>query len=96
MGGFRADNFADTVMIKEMTNIGELAVGGTSDVQKVILSALANMNDPYINEVLLAYKVNFLDRITKTRVFPRIGMALPNGEVYKEEPNQEELELPSE
>ena len=96
MGEFRAETFADSVMITKITNIGELAVGGTSDVQKVILSALANMNDPYINEVLLAFRVNFLDRITKTRVFPRSGMALPNGEVYKEEPKQEDLELPSE
>ena len=51
----------------------------------VIVAALAAMNDPNVNEVLLAFKVGFSDRFTKTKVFPRKGMALPNGEVYTDE-----------
>lgn len=78
------ENAIDGLKTQIITNIGEMTVGGTSDVNRVIMLALANMNDPFVNEVLLAFQVKFSDRFTKTRVFPRNGMALPNGEVYTE------------
>jgi hypothetical protein len=32
------------------------------------------------------------DRITKTKIFPREGMALPDGETYKEPPMEDKKE----
>lgn len=83
---------ADDLRTMVLTNIGELTVGGTDRIERVLIAALANMNDPYVNEVLLAYKVRFSDRFTKTRIFPREGMSLPNGEVYSEPPKEEVIE----
>lgn len=80
----------DDLKVQSITNLGEVTVGGTADVQRVILAALANMNDPLVNEVLLAFKVKFSDRFTKTAIFPREGMSLPDGEIYREEVSQTE------
>jgi hypothetical protein len=83
----------DALAVKDIPNIGELTVGGTNDPMRVVIAALAALNNPNVNEVLLAFRVKFSDRFTKTRVFPRDGMALPDGEVYKEEPKEEIVEL---
>ncbi len=75
-------NSVDDFKTQVITNLGELTVGGTSDPMRVLIAALANLNEPLVNEVLLAFKVSFSDRLTGTRIFPREGMALPNGQVY--------------
>ena len=85
------ENPVDALKTQNITNIGELTVGGTSEVNRVILLALANLNDPHVNEVLLAFQVKFSDRFTKTRIFPRENMSLPNGEVYKEPVTETEV-----
>jgi len=78
-----SDNPVDNFKVQSFTNLGEITVGGTSDPLRVVLIALANLNNPEVNEVLQAFQVKFVDRFTSTNVFPRDGMALPNGAVYK-------------
>jgi hypothetical protein len=83
--------------IKEFEGVGELTVGGTvagGDANRVIFTALSIANDPAVNSYLLANKVKLTDRVTKTKIFPREGMALPNGEIYHLP--EEVTELPAE
>lgn len=90
MTSFQGTRAPDKIKIRTLTNIGEVVVGGVSTpdpiLQRmyVILLALINTNDPFVNEALLAQDVKFLDRFTKTKIFPRVGMALPNGQTYTE------------
>jgi len=72
--------------IKEYSGFGELTIG-TSDANKVIVTALCMLNDPLINQFFLDNKLKMVDRITKTRIFPREGMFLPDG-VYTENTNE--------
>lgn len=84
--------------VQEFEEFGELTVGGSvaaGDINRVIFTSLSMLNNPTINAFLLANKVKMSDRITKTRIFPREGMALPDGKVY-EEVEEEKLELPKE
>ena len=96
MVGFRGTRPAENITTQNLTNIGEVMVGGLSTADPVlqrmyvILLALINMNDPFANEALLAQKVKFSDRLTGTKIFPRPGMALPNGQTYTE-PEVEEI-----
>jgi hypothetical protein len=68
-------------IIKNYEGLGDLVVGRTADTRVVII-ALCMLNNPLVNQYLLDNKLKLSDRITKTAVFPREGMALPNGEVY--------------
>ncbi len=77
------DNIAKIV---RYPGIGELTVGGGREVLWV---ALCMLNDPLVNQYLLDNKLVLKDRMTKTSVFPREGMALPFGEVYEEEKEEE-------
>jgi hypothetical protein len=43
---------------------------------------------------MLSNKLKVVDRMTKTEIFPRDGMALPNGEVYEAPAAEEVLNLP--
>jgi len=73
--------------MQHFEGIGELTVGGAAasgDVNRILFTALAVANNPQVNAYLLANKLKLADRFTKTKVFPREGMALPNGEVYHE------------
>jgi len=82
--------------IQMFEGFGELTVGGSvsgGDTTRVVFTALAMLNDPLVNSYFLAQKMKMSDRMTKTRIFPRDGMVLPNGETYSE-PQEEVLELP--
>lgn len=70
-----------TPIVRNYEGVGELAVGG-SDVQKILATALCLLNHPVVNQYFLDGKLRLQDRITKTRIFPREGMALPNGQTY--------------
>ena len=72
--------------IQHYPGIGELTVGGGREVLWV---ALCMLNDPLVNQYLLDSLLRLEDRMTKTRVFPRVGMALPNGQFYEEEEESE-------
>lgn len=81
--------------VQTFEGFGELTVGGSvaqGDVTRMLFTALALLNDPTVNSYLLANKLKLADRITKTRIFPRDGMALPNGETYSE-PQEETVDL---
>jgi hypothetical protein len=83
--------------IQNFEGIGELTVGGSvagGDTTRVVFTALAMLNDPMVNSYFLAQKMKMSDRMTKTQIFPRDGMSLPNGETYRE-PQEEVLELPA-
>lgn len=69
-------------VVQAYPGIGEIVTGG-SDATRVILTAICMLNDPQVNQYLLDCKLRLTDRITKTIIFPREGMALPNGYVYK-------------
>ncbi len=82
--------------IQMFEGFGELTVGGSvsgGDSTRVVFTALAMLNDPMVNSYFLATKLKLSDRMTKTPIFPRDGMALPNGETFSE-PQEEVLELP--
>lgn len=82
--------------IQMFEGFGELTVGGSAvggDRTRVVFTALAMLNDPMVNSYFLAQKLKLSDRMTKTAIFPRDGMALPNGENFSE-PQEEILELP--
>lgn len=87
----------DTIPIIQMfEGIGELTVGGSAaggDSGRVLFIAVAMLNDPLVNSYFLAQKLKLSDRMTKTKIFPREGMALPNGETYSVPP-VEATELP--
>lgn len=68
--------------IKEYPGFGELTIG-TSDANKIIVTALCMLDNPQVNQFFLDNKLRMSDRITKTRIFPREGMSLPEG-VYTE------------
>jgi hypothetical protein len=72
--------------IKHYAGFGDLVVGRSTD-NKVIITALCMLNDPTVNQYLLDNGLKLADRITKTVVFPREGMALPEGQTYKETTN---------
>lgn len=82
----------DTIpKVQEFEGFGELTIGGSvaaGDVTRVLFTALAMLNDPTVNSFLLANKLKMSDRVTKTRIFPRTGMALPNGEFYSEQESE--------
>ncbi len=90
MAEFRTDNPADNMKIEEFEEFGEITVGGSSSNWYLLTTALCLLNDPQVNKFMLANKLKISDRITKTKIFPRNGMALPKGEVY-EEPEKEEV-----
>lgn len=74
----------DTLKIVNFEGIGDLTIGVGSNWH-IIATALCLLNHPEINKFFLAQKLRLNDRITKTKVFPRNGMALPGGEVYEEQ-----------
>ncbi len=73
----------ETLKIESFEGVGELTIGIGSD-KHILTVAIVLLNDPQVNKFLLVQKLNLSDRITKTKIFPREGMALPDGEVYHE------------
>ncbi len=94
MTEFTAEKPADDIKIVEFEGVGEITVGGASSNWYVIMVALCLQDDPQVNKYMLANKLRIVDRMTKTKVFPRAGMALPDGEVYEEPAAEEVLTLP--
>ncbi len=78
-----SENPADMTKIEYFDGIGELTIGIGSTLH-ILVTALCMFDDPKINHFLLAQKLKLSDRITKTKIFPREGMALPGGETYPE------------
>lgn len=74
---------ADVVKIEHFEGVGDLTIG-TGSNWVILITALCLLDHPQVNKFFLAQKLRLTDRITKTNVFPREGMALPNGEVYEE------------
>ena len=83
-------NPLETLIIEKIEPFGELVIGVGSNWH-IMMTAMCALNDPNVNKFLLAQQLKMSDRITKTKIFPREGMALPNGETYKE-PTQEKKE----
>ena len=73
----------ETLKIESFEGVGELTIGVGSD-KHILTTAIVLLNNPLINKFLLFQKLQMSDRITKTKIFPREGMALPDGEVYHE------------
>ena len=71
-------------VIKHYEGFGELLTGG-SDATKLIVTAICMLDDPRVNQFFLDCKLKMSDRITKTKIFPRNGMSLPDGMIYEEE-----------
>lgn len=79
---FQSNNPADDMKVEEVAPLGELTVGGGSANAQFLLTALCILDDPNLNHFFLVNKLKLRDRLTKTEIFPRDGMALPAGEVY--------------
>jgi hypothetical protein len=73
----------ETARIENFEGIGEITIGVGSNWYIIAIS-LCILNHPQVNKFLLAQQLNLSDRLTKTKIFPREGMALPDGEVYTE------------
>jgi len=73
----------ETVKIESFEGIGEVTVGVGSNWHKMIF-ALVLLDNPNVNRYFLSEQLRLTDRITKTKIFPREGMALPGGEEYVE------------
>ena len=76
------DSPEETVNIETFDGFGELTIGVGSN-WGIIITAICMLDNPTVNKFLLAQKLKLSDRITKSKIFPREGMTLPNGEVYK-------------
>ena len=95
MSTFDEKNHAEVAVpaVKEFAGIGELVVGGVaggSNINHILFTALVVQDNPQTNSYLLANKLSMADRFTKTVIFPREGMALPEGEVF-EVPQEEDV-----
>ena len=91
---FKTENPADDMKVEEFEGFGEITVGGSSSNWYLEMVGQCLANHPLTNKFFLANKLKIVDRMTKTRIFPRVGMALPNGEVYEEPEKEEVLTLP--
>ncbi len=80
---FQAKSPLETASIENFEGIGDITTG-IGGVEHVLAVSLCILNNPQVNKFLLAQKLKLSDRITKTKIFPREGMALPDGEVYHE------------
>ncbi len=94
MSEFRSENPADDMRVVEFEGIGEITVGGTTNQMFLVVMGLCVQNNPQTNKFFLANKLNLVDRMTKTKIFPREGMALPDGGVYEEPEKEKVLTLP--
>jgi hypothetical protein len=82
-------NPAEMVKVEDFEGNGDLTVGVGSTLH-ILVTALCMFDDPRVNHFLLAQKLKLSDKMTQTKIFPREGMALPNGEVYNEPEKMEE------
>lgn len=89
---FQQKSPTEEIKVENIAPIGELLVGGGSANTQFLLTALSILNDPTLNYYFLVNKLKLSDRFTKTVIFPRDGMALPDGEVYKAPESEETKE----
>lgn len=68
---------------KNYPGFGELVVGG-GDPLRVMLTAMCMLDNPQVNQFLLDHKLKMSDKLTKTQIFPREGMALPDGKNFSQ------------
>lgn len=68
--------------IKNYPGFGEITLG-TSSHERIIFTALCMLNNPQVNQYLLDHQLKLIDNLTKTRIFPREDMTLPDG-IYME------------
>jgi hypothetical protein len=80
---FQSPNPLETVTVENFEGIGEITIG-VGNNWHILTAGLCLLNHPQVNKYLLAQKLKLSDRLTKTKIFPREGMALPDGEVYHE------------
>ena len=74
----------------DLEGIGKVSSPLPGDVVTLSLTALCVLNDPQVNKYFLASALGASDPITGTKLFPRAGMALPGGEVYKADDKEED------
>jgi hypothetical protein len=74
--------------VENFEGIGEITIG-IGDNWRTVMMALCLLNDSQVNKYLLLRKLKLSDRMTKTKIFPREGMALPDGQVYHAEETEE-------
>ncbi len=79
----QSESPVEVLKVENFEGIGELTIGVGSNWH-ILTTALCLLNHPQVNKFLLAQQLKMSDRMTKTTIFPREGMALPPGEVYKE------------
>ncbi len=84
-----SEDSLDIVKVEYFEGIGEVTIG-IGDNWRTVMMALCLLNDPQVNKYLLLRKLKFSDRMTKTKIFPRQGMALPDGQVYHDEEKEGE------
>lgn len=77
------DADAPQIKVVDIEGIGEVMVGH-GDAQATLMLVDCARNDPTTNQILLASNLKFTDRITGTKIFPREGMAMPEGKSYIE------------
>lgn len=86
-----AGSASDDLLVEVIEPVGEITVGGGSADYRFFLTSLCVLNNPNLNNFFLKNKLKFKDRLTGTQIFPREGMPLLNGEVYKSpEPTTDE------
>lgn len=75
-------------VIKHYEGFGEL-VTGSNDALKVLATAICMFDNPLVNQYLLDNQLKLQDRITKTQIFPREGMSLPQAQTYRSSDEKE-------
>jgi hypothetical protein len=70
-------------VVLEFEGFGEI-VAGHGNATHATVVAMCLLDNPNVNKFFLASNLKLTDRITKTKIFPREGMSLPNGETYTE------------
>ena len=63
--------------------IGEIMVSH-GNATTALAVAMCLLNNPNVNKYFLASNLKLDDRLTGTRIFPREGMSLPEGETFNE------------
>ena len=77
----RSEDPLDIVAVENFEGIGEITIG-VDDNWRTLMVSICLLNDPQVNKYLLLRKLKLSDRLTKTEIFPREGMSLPDGQTY--------------
>ncbi len=80
----RVTTAAEPPTVVDLEGIGEVVGGQHGSATTTLVVAMCVLNHPQVNKYFLASNLKLSDRLTGTKVFPRAGMTLPDGEVYVE------------